>query len=141
MENLTFHQRYFRSVNDLIAISRWIDNYSPNKERSFEAQTWGRIAKVTEEIGEVTAAMVGWTNQNPRKGQTHTKSDVIKELLDTALTALAAVEHLNANSGQSMNMLRDHIHTVAERAGLSNDQGCTRCGIPHSSVFPCVDHQ
>jgi hypothetical protein len=44
-----------------------------------------------------------------------------EELLDTALTALCAVEHLTANRGRSIGLLNDKIRRVHERAGLAGE--------------------
>lgn len=112
------YEDFFDASKEMREISDWIDNYEPNKERSPEAQLWGRVAKVYEEKEEVISALVGYTNQNPRKGQTHTLEDVRKELLDVALTALAAVEHIDGNDGLSLTALLQHIHYVHTRAGL-----------------------
>lgn len=103
----------------LAAISTWIDEYPPNAARDPEANMLIRVTKVGEEYGEAVAAMVGAMDQNPRKGATHALDDVRKELLDVALTALAAFEHLTGNDGHSMAALTEHIHAVYTRAGLN----------------------
>jgi len=103
-------------AKQLVALSRWID--APNAHRDPEAQAWARIAKVGEEHGEVVAAYIGAIGQNPRKGVTHTMDDVTDELLDVALTALAAVEHLRGHDGESFALLDAKLARVAERAGL-----------------------
>lgn len=99
----------------LVTLSRWIDQ--GNAHRDPEAVTWGRLAKITEEAGEVVAAYIGATGQNPRKGVTHAVDDVIEELLDVAVTALAAVEHLTGHAGDAIEMLDGKIVHVATRAG------------------------
>ncbi|OJX93824.1 MAG: hypothetical protein BGO96_10060 [Micrococcales bacterium 73-15] len=104
----------------LVALSRWID--TPNAHRDPEAQAWSRIAKVSEENGEVVAAFIGAIGQNPRKGVTHTREDVVEELLDVALTALAAVEHLRGHDGAALDLLNDKLDRVAARAGVVTDQ-------------------
>lgn len=53
-----------------------------------------RILKVTEEAGEAAGAWIGTVGQNPRKGVTHTRADVVAELADVAFTALVAIESL-----------------------------------------------
>jgi hypothetical protein len=100
----------------LVALSRWIDD--GNAHRDPEAVTWGRLAKITEEAGEVIAAYIGATGQNPRKGVTHGPTDVIAELLDVAVTALGAVEHMTGHCGGALTMLEQKIVSVAERAGV-----------------------
>jgi NTP pyrophosphatase (non-canonical NTP hydrolase) len=102
---------------DLLAgLSTWIDE--GNTHRDPEAVTWGRLAKVSEECGEVIAAFIGATGQNPRKGVTCGMDAVRRELLDVALTALCAVEHLNSDTGTSMDEFAAHVRYVARRAGL-----------------------
>lgn len=112
-------RRYSRVADELVQLSRWIDETPPNSERDPEAATWGRLAKVAEESGEVIAAHVGATGQNPRKGVTHDSADVGKELLDTATTALAAYEHLTGHVGIVMDDLGRHVRQLVERAGIT----------------------
>lgn len=107
--------RYRRTGNNLALLSRWIDD--ANGHRDSEARTWGRLAKIGEEFGEVIAAYIGVTNQNPRKGITHTDVDVRGELLDVAVTALAAYEHMTGNGGRSIYALTDHIDHLMHRTG------------------------
>jgi hypothetical protein len=78
--------------------------------------TWGRLAKLAEETGEVVAAYIGMTGQNPRKGVTHTEQDVYDELLDVAVTALGAAEHPAGHQGAVLDGLLMKIHLVAQRA-------------------------
>jgi len=100
----------------LTALSEWID--AGNAHRDPEAVTWGRLAKITEEAGEVIAAWIGATGQNPRKGTTHGINQVIEELLDVAVTALGAIEHLDGHQGRTLELLRRKIELVAVRAGV-----------------------
>lgn len=104
----------------LVALSEWIDAASENRNTGL-AQMWARVAKVAEESGEVIAALIGATGQNPRKGFTHSLQDVQKELLDVAVTALCAVEYLNGNGGVSGDLLREHVRILSERAGIEGD--------------------
>lgn len=99
---------------EVARLSRWLDE--AQGDRNPEAITWGRIAKVGEEFGEVVEAFIGATGQNPRKGVTHSMNDVIKENLDVAVTALGNVEHLTGNEGGSLFRLLVHLGRVVERA-------------------------
>lgn len=101
------------AARELVSISRWLDAH--NGTRDPEAITWARIAKVSEEHGEAVAAFIGATGQNPRKGVTHTIDDVVEELLDVAVTALGAIEHLRGNDGDALDLLAGKIARVAER--------------------------
>lgn len=106
----------------LVAMSRWIDQSPKNAARDPEAQTWGRLAKVCEEAGEVIEKFIGYTEQNPRKGLTADKFDVMEELLDVALTALAAYEHMSNHQGQSMHDFKQHIAKRLRRVSLPVSQ-------------------
>ena len=102
----------------LAVLSNWIDTNPSNAGRDSEAATWGRISKVSEECGEVIATFIGVTGQNPRKGVTHDIDDVIEELLDVAVTALCAVEHLTGSRAESVDRLDSKVERVVVRAGL-----------------------
>jgi hypothetical protein len=106
--------------DQLAAISMWVDASPANMARDAEAATWGRLSKVAEECGEVIAAYIGVTSQNPRKGITHTDADVCKELLDVAVTALAAYEHMTGNMGAALEALDKHINYLYERTKNGN---------------------
>lgn len=95
-------------------LSRWIDDANSHRDR--EAILWGRISKIAEENGEVIAALIGMTGQNPRKGVTHNPNDVMEELMDVALTALGALEHMTGNRGIALGMFDDKIDRVHQRA-------------------------
>ena len=100
----------------LVELSKWIDK--GNAHRDPEAIAWGRIAKIAEENGEVVEAFIGATGQNPRKGVTNSMDAVLAELLDVAVTALGAYEHLDGHGGRSLEALDSKIVYVASRAGL-----------------------
>lgn len=99
-------------------LSKWIDESPANATRDPEALTWGRLAKVQEEAGEVIAAYIGVTGQNPRKGVHGGIDDVKKELLDVAVSALTAFEHVTGNKGTCILALMWHIDTLRKRANL-----------------------
>src|SRR5512138_2302215 len=81
----------------LTALSEWID--AGNADRDPEAVTLHRLIKLAEENGEVVTAVIGALGSNPRKGVTHSLDDVRAELLDVAITALGAYEHLDGPPG------------------------------------------
>ena len=105
-----------KAAQALSDLSQWID--AGNAHRDPEAIAWGRITKIGEEFGEVVAAFIGATGQNPRKGVTHTLADVGEELLDVAVTALGALEHLTEHQGLALEHLEQKIIRVAKRAGV-----------------------
>jgi len=114
------HPNLESATAELIAISEWIDEAPRNIERPTEAASWGRIAKIGEEFGEVITEWIAYTGQNPRKephADAYAKTK--KELLDVALTALGAWEHLDGNEGAAFPALFDHIRFVHARAGIA----------------------
>lgn len=56
-----------------------------------------QLMKVQEEVGEVAAAWIGWVG-NPRPEKRATRTDVVRELCDVALSALVALENLGEDS-------------------------------------------
>jgi NTP pyrophosphatase (non-canonical NTP hydrolase) len=82
------------------AAASWLDEHNgaclPAREDPAcgHAELMARILKVTEEAGEVAAAWIGATGQNPHKGVTHTYADVAAELADVVFTALVAIDSL-----------------------------------------------
>ena len=83
-------------MNLIVAISKWIDgsrmdDVRPRAELVWELNLWRRCTKVASEAGEVIDALAGVLGENPRKGVTHSLDDLVGELLDVALAALAAV--------------------------------------------------
>ena len=71
-----------------------------------------RLMKVVEEAGEVSAAYIGMTGQNPRKGVTHTRADVADELCDVIISATVA---LHAFTTAPPAVLDAKLHAVARR--------------------------
>ncbi|MEU5383937.1 MazG-like family protein [Kitasatospora cineracea] len=105
------------------ALSAWIDASPANQARDPEALLWSRVGKVGEEAGEVVAALIAATGANPRKAATGPGglADVERELLDVAVAALLAVDHLRTRRGQpghAIRLLEQHLRSVAERVGL-----------------------
>lgn len=57
-----------------------------------------RILKVSEEAGEAAGAWIGALGTNPRKGTTHSRTDVASELADVVITALVAMNSLGVDT-------------------------------------------
>lgn len=100
-------------------LSEWIDGSYPESLIGTELHVRRRVDKLMEESGEVGQAVGGWFGENPRKGVTHTRADVLAELLDVAVTALGAYESLTGNAGSSIPALDAKLNMILERAGLS----------------------
>ncbi|MEU1115096.1 MULTISPECIES: MazG-like family protein [unclassified Streptomyces] len=74
-----------------------------------------RLLKVGEEAGEVAAAYIGTTGQNPRKGTTHSRGDVAQELADVIIAAAVA---LNTLTDHAPAVLDAKLHAAARRLTL-----------------------
>ncbi|MGX9889647.1 MazG-like family protein [Streptomyces sp. NPDC002276] len=72
-----------------------------------------RILKLSEEVGEVSEAVIGVTGQNPRKGVTHTWDDVQAELCDVVITALIALRTLTPDTQE---VFTRHLARVMDRS-------------------------
>ncbi|MFE4973411.1 MazG-like family protein [Kitasatospora sp. NPDC056651] len=102
--------RIWESVDHLVA---WLDEQgtqSPQEERLL------RILKLSEEIGEVGAAVIGATGQNPRKGVTHTWEDVQHELCDVVFSALVALRTLTPDAAR---VFAERLAYVEQRSAAS----------------------
>jgi hypothetical protein len=89
-------------------VDNWLDEELPNHYKDQPlAQDWARIAKVIEELGEAIAAMIGATEQNPRKGVTHHRDDILKELMDVVMTGILAVQHFTKDTNATREILRE----------------------------------
>ncbi|WUH94583.1 MazG-like family protein [Streptomyces sp. NBC_00433] len=60
-----------------------------------------RLLKLSEETGEVAQAWIGTLGQNPRKGTTHTREDVVDELCDVIVTAMVAMTSITDTPGDA----------------------------------------
>lgn len=56
-----------------------------------------RLLKITEEAGEAAQAYIGFQGQNPRKGVTHSRTDVAAELCDVILSAMVALHSFSGD--------------------------------------------
>ncbi|MFF3005073.1 MazG-like family protein [Kitasatospora sp. NPDC057940] len=102
--------RIWESVDHLVA---WLDEQStqsPREERLL------RLLKLSEEVGEVGAAVIGATGQNPRKGVTHSWEDVQHELCDVVFTALVALRTLTPDAAR---VFADRLVYVEQRTAAS----------------------
>lgn len=72
-----------------------------------------RMLKLSEEVGEVSEAVIGAMGQNPRKGVSHTWEDVQGELCDVVITALVALRTLTPDTRE---VFQRHLTRVTERS-------------------------
>jgi NTP pyrophosphatase (non-canonical NTP hydrolase) len=85
--------------------ARWLDQH--NGQSRHETQC--RILKLSEETGEVAKAWIGATGQNPRKGVTHTYTDVADELADVCMSSLVAIHSIGFDPADVMARLMTKV--------------------------------
>jgi hypothetical protein len=61
-----------------------------------------RLLKLTEEVGEVAEAYIGYTGANARKGFTHESKDVAAELCDVIVTAFVALHDWSTDPASTL---------------------------------------
>ncbi|WP_053850524.1 MazG-like family protein [Streptomyces sp. NRRL B-24085] len=72
-----------------------------------------RMLKLSEEVGEVSEAVIGAIGQNPRKGVSHSWEDVQGELCDVVITALVALRTLTPDTRE---VFMEHLTRVTDRS-------------------------
>jgi NTP pyrophosphatase (non-canonical NTP hydrolase) len=72
---------YLKLVQELF------EHYTEHGDVTLQLQ----MIKIQEELGEAAAALIGAMGSNPRKGFTHTTTDVAMELADVVITAVLAI--------------------------------------------------
>jgi hypothetical protein len=106
---------------DIAVINSWLDR--SNTGMIPEHDDSMRVMKIGEEFGEAVAAYIGMVGQNPRKGVTHTRTDLLAELADVAVTALAAIQHFTGDPVIARAVMASKIARIMHRAGLSRADG------------------
>lgn len=91
-------------------LADWLD---ANSRLPGDTEKLLRLMKLSEEVGEVTAAVIGVLGQNPRKGVTHTWQDVNDELCDVILTAMVALTTLTPDPRR---VFAERVGHVVDRA-------------------------
>ena len=71
-----------------------------------------RLLKLSEEIGEATEAYLGAMGANERKGNSHSREEIAKELCDVIITAMVAMEDYVVFPET---FFAEHIERVRER--------------------------
>jgi hypothetical protein len=98
---------------DIARVNAWLDHNPPGPHEDAM-----RVMKVGEEYGEAVAAYIGMTGQNPRKGITHSQSDLLRELADVAVTALCAIQHFTRNTAITRGYLASKLADIITRADI-----------------------
>lgn len=74
-----------------------------------------RLTKLSEETGEVMAAYAGMNANNPRKGWTHTREEVLNEICDVVFAGMVALVSWCEEESPS-ELLSERIRFKVERA-------------------------
>ena len=88
----------------------WLDTDTTNGP---EVTRLLRVLKIQEEAGEVAEAIHGVLGSNPRKGTSHTWTDVERELCDVILTSMVSLATINPDAQK---IFEDHLKRVADRS-------------------------
>lgn len=99
---------------DVAAITAWLDTSNPAGPHEDSM----RVLKLVEESGEAAAAYIGMVGQNPRKGVTHTQTDLLNELADVALTALCAMQHFTQSTAATRGVLASKVAGIMARSDI-----------------------
>ncbi|UCM86936.1 MazG-like family protein [Streptomyces marincola] len=94
-------------------IKRLVEWLDANDTHPPELTRLLRVLKIQEEAGEVAEAIHGAMGSNPRKGASHTWTDVEKELCDVILTGMVSLATINPDAQQ---VFEYHLSRVARRS-------------------------
>jgi hypothetical protein len=93
------------------AVTAWLDAVNPGSGHGDALH----VMKIGEEFGEVVAAYLGVTGDNPRKGRTHSRADLLAELADVVVAALCAIEHFTGDRTETERVVTATLATVTAR--------------------------
>lgn len=110
----TMHGEEWDLFADVRDITAWLDE----SNAGIPGDDAMRVLKLTEESGEAAAAFIGMTGQNPRKGVTHTKDDLLRELADVAVTALCAMQHFTQSEAVTRAYLAAKVQHIIARSDI-----------------------
>lgn len=100
----------------LAVVDYWLDSEVAEQYRQQPlAQDWARVGKVIEELGEAVSALIGYTGQNPRKGVTSSRDEMLVELADVAATALFAIQHFTRDTAETLIVFSDKLRAIRQR--------------------------
>ncbi len=106
----------FRDMQAITEVDQYLDDRCGKRYKDEPlAQSWARVAKACEEAGEAVKSYIGYTGQNPRKGESGTLSDVLEELADTAFAAIFAIQHFTKDAEVTVEILEEHLQKAVAR--------------------------
>jgi NTP pyrophosphatase (non-canonical NTP hydrolase) len=114
------------------AITAWLDNANPADPH----EDCMRVLKLVEEAGEAAAAYIGMVGQNPRKGVTHTREDLLNELADVAITALCAIQHFTQDPDETRDVVMAKTAGIIARVPQLTAVGPAQVAAPTPTYSP-----
>lgn len=104
--------------NDLAEFSTYIDDRQAEEVFSANEGVYARVAKITEEAGELSGALLRYNGHNVIKEDGEpTAEDIGKHILSVAIAALGAYEHWTGNQGLSVPALEAQVRSLRELTG------------------------
>lgn len=106
---------YNENWHDIALITNWLNE---GATLPYAQESACRVMKCFEEAGEACTAYIGYTGQNPRKGFTHTKQQLLDELADVAITALCAIQFFTDDYQETQGVFEAKLKFLRQRAGI-----------------------
>lgn len=104
--------------NDLAEFSAHIDSALMGRNGWNDTSreiAYARVAKITEEAGELSGALLRYNGHNVIKEDGEpTAEDIGKHMLSVAITALGAYEHWTGNAGLSVAALEAQVRRLRD---------------------------
>ncbi|MBT2448573.1 MazG-like family protein [Streptomyces sp. ISL-43] len=94
------------------ALAARFDEHDRERGVAPEESVTLQILKIGEEFGEAAQAVIGAKGTNPRKGDSHTWSDVEAEVADVVITAMVALARMRPDAPA---FLAEHLRAKSER--------------------------
>lgn len=99
---------YANTWDNIGRLKKWLDDEGGAEQTETEARLL-RVLKIVEEAGEVAEAVHGAVGGNPRKGASHSWTDVRKELTDVIVTAMVALATLTDDPAKEFDDRLQHL--------------------------------
>lgn len=100
---------------NLAAFSAYIDSEHARNYITANEAAYARVAKITEEAGELSGALLRYNGQNVLKEDGEpTIEDIGQHMLSVAITALGAYEHWTGNQGRSLRDLESAVQRLRD---------------------------
>ncbi|MGA5065384.1 MazG-like family protein [Streptomyces exfoliatus] len=103
------HDTLWKTIESL---ARRFNDHDEQRGLAPQEQWTMQVLKIAEETGEASQAVIGARGTNPRKGDSHSWSDVHSEVVDVVITGLVALYRMRPNDAA------EYLHRqLADKAG------------------------